>query len=90
MVAPGGPSHVTHAGFSLFALLDDACHAPGRQRLREWMMRPSRDIDIIRARHKAIDVLMQPLNVDVLKQIRSKLRRIANIERCARCYSCRV
>ena len=68
-------------GFSLFALLDDACHAPGRQRLRAWMMRPSRDMDVLHARHEAIEVLMQPLNIDTLKQVRLKLRRVANIER---------
>ena len=47
-------------GFSLFALLDRTKSKAGRERLRQWMAKPLRDIVKIQQRHVAIELFMHP------------------------------
>lgn len=47
-------------GFSLFTLLDRTKSKAGRERLRQWMTQPLRDVDAIHQRHVAIDLFLHP------------------------------
>ena len=47
-------------GFSLFTLLDRTKSKAGRERLRQWMVQPLRDVDKIRARHTGMELFLHP------------------------------
>lgn len=74
--------HARWLGFSLFALLDNAQHVCGRRRLREWMLRPILDIDILSQRHEAIEALVMPHNAEIVAQIQRELRGVKDIDKC--------
>jgi DNA mismatch repair ATPase MutS len=46
-------------GFSLFSLLDRTKSRTGRQRLRDWMLKPLLDVDAIRLRQDGVELFMQ-------------------------------
>jgi len=55
----GASSHQrSKEGFSLFALLDRTKSKAGRERLRQWMAKPLRDIDLIHQRHVGIELFL--------------------------------
>ena len=45
-------------GFSIFTLLDRTRSKAGRERLRQWMTQPLRDVDKIRQRHVGIELFL--------------------------------
>lgn len=47
-------------GFSLFSLLDRTRSRCGRQRLREWMLKPLMDVDAIAERQDGVELFMLP------------------------------
>ncbi|KAL7541611.1 hypothetical protein ACHAXR_013352 [Thalassiosira sp. AJA248-18] len=47
-------------GFSLFTLLDRTKSKAGRERLRQWMKQPLRDVKKIRQRHVGIELFLHP------------------------------
>jgi DNA mismatch repair protein MSH5 len=55
-----------------------ASSAQGKQRLRQMLLRPSTDIDVIRERHRVIAVLLRPENSEVVKNMRKQLRKVKN------------
>ncbi len=61
-IGGGGASYnqKSKEGFSLFALLDRTKSKAGRERLRQWMAKPLRDIVKIQQRHVAIELFLHP------------------------------
>jgi len=47
-------------GFSLFSLLDRTKSKSGRERLRQWMVQPLRDVNMIKQRHVGMDLFLHP------------------------------
>ena len=54
-----GPGN-SKEGFSLFALLDRCKSKIGRQCLREWMMKPLLDVEMISSRQDGIELFLSP------------------------------
>lgn len=59
-------------------LLALASSAQGKRRLRQILLRPSTDIRLIQERHRCIEVLLRPDNVEVTKHMRKLLRKLKN------------
>lgn len=49
-------------GFSLFALLDQTRSRPGRSCLKEWMLKPLREVEPLKRRQWAVELFMQVEN----------------------------
>lgn len=56
----GGSYQKSKEGFSLFTLLDRTKSKAGRERLRQWMTQPLRDVNKIRQRHVGMDLFLHP------------------------------
>lgn len=68
-------------GFSLFGLFDRTRSLPGRQCLREWMMKPFCDKDRITKRQDGVAMTARPTNRDFVTDISKLLRKIHDIPR---------
>ncbi|KAK4239460.1 muts domain V-domain-containing protein [Achaetomium macrosporum] len=55
-----------------------ASSAQGKKRLRQMLLRPSTDIDLIRERHRSIAVLLRTENSETVKNMRKQLRKLKN------------
>jgi DNA mismatch repair protein MutS len=66
---------------SLLWSIDRTCTGAGSRCLREWLVRPLRSIDALRARHDAVEAL---LDADELRaELRNALKNLADLERIA-------
>lgn len=61
-------------GFSLLSLLDNTVSPTGRRMLREWMLRPLKDVAEISCRQDAIEFLLSPINGEHVDAIRKSLK----------------
>lgn len=68
-------------GFSLFGLFDRTRSLPGRQCLREWMMKPFCDKERITRRQDGIAMAARSTNRDFVSDISKLLRKIHDIPR---------
>ncbi len=66
---------------SLLWSIDRCCTPAGSRCLREWLIRPLRDLEAISARHDAVESLIE--NSDHRSSLRSVLKQLADIERIA-------
>ena len=66
---------------SLLWSIDRCCTPAGSRSLREWLIRPLRDLDAITARHNAVASLIE--NSDHRGSLRSVLKQLSDIERIA-------
>ncbi|HEY3322585.1 MAG TPA: DNA mismatch repair protein MutS [Planctomycetota bacterium] len=71
-------SHGSPEG-SLFWSIDRTCTGPGARLLREWMIRPLRQLDPLRARHDAVARLIE--DFELRAAVRDKLKHLADLER---------
>lgn len=55
-----------------------ASSAQGKRRLRQILLRPSTDLELIRERHMSIDVLLRAENNDIATNMRKQLRKLKN------------
>ena len=86
----GSGSNAAKEGFSLFSLLDYTQSKPGRQLLKEWMLQPLLDIDMIRQRQDGVQLFLQPELQTLGASLLEWLRRMAapqplifRIQKCA-------
>ncbi|KAI8819391.1 muts domain V-domain-containing protein [Fimicolochytrium jonesii] len=71
-------------GLSLFGILDNTKTPLGRTLLKQWFLRPSMEVEVIRQRHAAVEFfLMTDIRYEV-DQLRAALRNIKNIPRALR------
>lgn len=66
-------------GFSLFGIFDRTRSLVGRNRLREVLRKPVRDLEVIEQRQNAIEYLMQPECGDLVTMICRHLRRVYDL-----------
>jgi DNA mismatch repair protein MSH5 len=67
-------------GFSIYGLFHYLAKTPqGRQRLRGYFLRPSKDIEVINERLDAVTALLLPTNAEYLQDLIGCLRNIKNI-----------
>ncbi|HLX64142.1 MAG TPA: DNA mismatch repair protein MutS [Planctomycetota bacterium] len=66
---------------SLLWSIDRCCTPAGSRCLREWLLRPLRDVDSISARHDAVGTLIEC--ADHRASLRGVLKQLADIERIA-------
>jgi DNA mismatch repair protein MutS len=66
---------------SLLWAIDRTCSGPGGRLLREWLLRPLRDIDAIRARQDAVERLAE--DYELRDALREQLKALADLERIA-------
>jgi len=64
---------------TLLNVLDSTCTAMGGRLLREWLLRPLNDLEQIRARHNAVELLVN--NQTYLRSLRDVLGDIKDVER---------
>jgi DNA mismatch repair protein MSH5 len=53
----------------------------GRSLLRTWLLRPSLSLEVIKARHDAVECFTRPENLDIVNIMHSQLGGIKNIPR---------
>ena len=66
-------------GFSIYTLLDRTKSSGGKERLRQWMMQPLRDVAKIRERHIAIELFLHPYSRVSTSLLLEHLGKIGNI-----------
>lgn len=77
---PGKTSSRAKEDFSLYGLFHQHLLTPqGRNRLRQYFLRPSVDLDVISKRHKILDLLLLPANATILQKMRSCLKKVKNM-----------
>jgi DNA mismatch repair protein MutS len=74
---------------SLLWAIDRTCTGPGGRVLREWLIRPLREAEPLRARHDAVGQLVE--NPDLRATVREVIQGLADLERiAARLFSARA
>jgi len=71
----------TKEGLSLFGTLDSTRTTLGRSLLRTWLLRPSLSLEVINARHNAVECFTSSENLDIANIMHSQLGGIRNIPR---------
>ncbi|KAM6909664.1 mutS protein homolog 5 [Xenentodon cancila] len=66
-------------GLSLYGILNRCRCKFGSRLLRQWFLRPTRDLVVLRRRQEVIRFFTSPQNSDVLSTLRASLRNIRNI-----------
>ncbi|XP_061572797.1 mutS protein homolog 5 [Cololabis saira] len=66
-------------GLSLYGILNRCRCKFGSRLLRQWFLRPTRDLVVLRRRQEVIRFFTSPRNSDVLSTLRASLRNIRNI-----------
>ena len=88
LVASKGSGH-SKEGYSLFSLLDRTKSRAGRQRLREWMLKPLIDVDAIALRQDGVELFMMPDMQATAGTVLNLLERIGAVDsilfRIAKC-----
>lgn len=79
LAAAKGASN-TKEGFSLFSLLDNTKSRAGRQRLREWMLQPLRDLETIRLRQDGVALFLRPQMAEIRERVLQALSQIGAVE----------
>lgn len=68
-------------GFSIYGLFYPLAKTPqGKQRLRTYFLRPSKDIDFINQRLDGISMLLHPSNTEYLERLIESLKNIKNMQ----------
>jgi DNA mismatch repair protein MSH5 len=77
---PGKTSSRAKEDFSLYGLFHQHLLTPqGKNRLRQYFLRPSVDLDVISERHKILDLLLLPANAIILQKMCSCLKKVKNM-----------
>eukprot|EP00804_Cyclotella_cryptica_P000901 CCRYP_001140-RA/>CCRYP_001140-RA protein AED:0.02 eAED:0.02 QI:114/0.83/0.85/1/0.5/0.42/7/4229/931 len=67
-------------GFSIYTLLDRTKSKSGKERLRQWMMKPLRDVQKIRQRHVAMELFLHPSSHSSASLLLERLAEVGNID----------
>jgi DNA mismatch repair ATPase MutS len=67
-------------GFSIYTLLDRTKSRGGKERLRQWMMQPLRDVQKIRERHVAMELFLHPNCHSSASLLLEKLANVGNMD----------
>ncbi|KAH8998418.1 muts domain V-domain-containing protein [Lactarius akahatsu] len=72
-------SNKTKEGLSLFGMLNTTRTRLGRSLLRMWLLRPSLSLEVINARHDAVECFTRPENIDIANVMHGQLNGIKNV-----------
>ena len=72
-------SDTTKEGLSLFGILNSTKTTLGRALMREWFLRPSISLDVINARHDAVQCFMRAENITSRHAMHGHLNGMKNI-----------
>ncbi|KAJ7212032.1 muts domain V-domain-containing protein [Mycena pura] len=72
-------SDKTKEGLSLFGILNSTNTTLGRALLRTWLLRPSLSLDVIKARHDAVECFMSSENLVPASAMHGHLKGIKNL-----------
>ena len=78
------PPNAVPCGFLLtkfIGLLDNTRTTLGRSLLRTWLLMPSLSLEVINARHDAIECFTRPENIDIANAMHGQLKGIKNVPR---------
>jgi DNA mismatch repair protein MSH5 len=67
-------------GFSIYTLLDRTKSKGGKERLRQWMKQPLRDMHKIRQRHVAMELFLHPASHDSASLLLDRLANVGNMD----------
>ncbi|KAK4165824.1 muts domain V-domain-containing protein [Cladorrhinum sp. PSN259] len=74
---PDGSEPTAKGSLSIIALIQSlASTAQGKRRLRQLLLRPSTNINVIQERQTSIGILLRPENAEVTKDMRKLLRKL--------------
>lgn len=77
---PSKKSSSSKEGLSVYGVFQRfACSPQGRNRLRQDLLRPSTNIDVIRERHDFLSVLLRPDNLSCLEKITKSLKHVKDL-----------
>lgn len=76
-----GSSNSFKEGLSLFGILSRCKTLMGNKLLRQWFLRPSRDLQLLKERQDAVAFFMNPRNSEITVSIADCLKNIKNIAR---------
>ena len=62
-------------------MLDNTRTTLGRSLLRTWLLMPSLSLEIINARHDAVECFTRPENIDIANVMHGQLKGIKNVPR---------
>ena len=62
-------------------MLDSTRTTLGRSLLRTWLLRPSLSLEVINARHDAVECFSRPENIDIANVMHGQLKGIKNVPR---------
>ncbi|ORZ26614.1 DNA mismatch repair protein MutS, partial [Lobosporangium transversale] len=68
-------------GLSVYGILNQTKTPQGRYLLKQWLLRPSLDLNVIIARHKAVECFVRTDNQHIVKQLVSYLSHIKNMSK---------
>ncbi|KAK9707677.1 hypothetical protein K7432_010054 [Basidiobolus ranarum] len=68
-------------GVSLFGILNETKSSIGNQLLRLWLLRPSRDLEVINERLDITEFFLRPESAYLADQLRNCLKQIRNVPR---------
>ena len=71
-------------GFSLFSLMDNTKSRVGRQRLREWMLKPLVDLETIARRQDGVELFLLPDFQDAVGTMLVLLERVGGVDQIIR------
>ncbi|KAH9002749.1 DNA mismatch repair protein MutS [Lactarius hatsudake] len=74
-------SNKTKEGLSLSGMLDTTRTRLGGSLLRMWLLRPSLSLEVINARHDAVECFTRPENIDTANVMHGQLNGIKNVPR---------
>ncbi|KAB8227042.1 MutS family protein MSH5 [Aspergillus alliaceus] len=77
---PGRKSSASKEGLSVYGIFQRFAYSPQRRnQLKQFFLRPSTDIDVIRERHAFIGVYLRPDNNNPLNKLTKSLKHIKNL-----------
>ncbi|GAA5944527.1 hypothetical protein JCM3775_003284 [Rhodotorula graminis] len=74
-------SSATKEGLSLFGIVNIARTPLGKLLMRQWFIRPSLELDVIEARHDAVECFIRDENQPAIDAVEANFKHIKNVRR---------
>lgn len=81
-------SEKTKEGLSLFGIFNTTRTSLGRSLLRTWLLRPSLSLEVLEARHTAVECFLLPENTPAIGALQTHLKGITNVPKTLKALKC--
>ncbi|KAI6114298.1 DNA mismatch repair protein MutS [Pisolithus sp. B1] len=81
-------SEKTKEGLSLFGIFNTTRTSLGRSLLRTWLLRPSLSLEVLEARHTAIECFLLPENTPAISALQTHLKGTTNVPKTIKTLKC--